>query len=116
MNYQELFARAGLVQTKTAVISGLGEILLKKPDAALALAREQLILQSEKDADGSVRIEPMRLALLTARHCVVDADGKPFLNDDLLMALPADTVYEIYNAVSDLDDAAQPVDDAAKKS
>lgn len=117
MNYQDLFIRAGITQTKKVLIEGFGEIVIKKPDAALALEREQLILEKgKKGKNGELQVAPILFVLLTLRHCVLDEQNQPFLTDEMLMKLPSDTLYAIYAAVSDFDGGAESADETAKKS
>lgn len=117
MTYQELFAKAGLVATRTVEIDGLGEIRIKKRDASVALSREKLFLQhGTRNEAGQTVIAPILLSAHDVRLCVVDENNLPFLTEEQVLALPADTVYSIFNAINEFSGSVENVDDEAKKS
>lgn len=116
MNYQELFQRASIMQCAEVEIENLGKIRIKKRTAADHLAKEKLFLAHGTQENGQLHIEPLRLAMLEVRLGVVDENGKAFLREEDVLNLPKDTVYAIYNAITDFNDATPDLDDLAKKS
>lgn len=115
MNYQQLFEQAGLVQFKEVDIKGLGTIRIKKRTAADVLAKEKLLFEAQNNKQ---TIEPLRLAMLEAKLCVVDENGKPFLTDGMLQMQSSEVIYAIYAQINEFNSTitAEAVDDAAKKS
>lgn len=115
MDYLELFTKAGLVEIKEVEIAGLGKVCIRKPDAALAIARERLFLEHAVDG----KIEPTRLMLLDIKNCVVDDAGRPFLTDDVVITLPETVISELWQNINAMREGApslDELDDEAKKS
>lgn len=119
MTYQELFQRAGIAQFEEVDIEGLGRVRIKKLTAADHVQKERLFQEhGSRDAQGNLMVEPLRLAMLDVRLAVVDEDGRPFLDESQVAALPKDTVYALFHAINlfNKDGLATEADAAAKKS